>query len=391
MRFAMIVTCCKILLREMLRLFIRLLYLLPVHKNRILFESFQGRSFSDNPREVFRYMYDRFGNRFEYVCSLSDPESIPDYIGIRAVRYKSLSWFIVQATSEVIVSNTLPITIFPKRKGQMFIETWHGGGAYKTLADGFRGYSDAQRAMVRWNNQLLCRKIDVFLSSSGMFSEVGIIRPYGYTKNICFTGMPRNDIFFNGDRVSAAARKVLERYRISGKVILYAPTWRGTNFRGTKKVETLPDFEGIIRAVPNAVILFRSHYADKNHYMFGDKVIDAKEYPDMQELLCAADMLITDYSSSIWDYALLGRPCFLYVPDLEEYEMIEHGFCTPIKTWPGTVCRDMGELYDALTNVNREAHKKKAEEHLLALGSYETGTACSQVSEMIAEFTERLH
>ena len=383
----MLTVYSKIALRELLRVLVRVLYLLPIKKNLILLESFQGRSFSDNPREVWRWMHRQYGDRFEYVCSLSDPASLEEE-GIRAVRYKSWQWALCQATAAVIVSNTLPVTIFPKREGQLFIETWHGGGAYKTLSDDFRGYSRAKRTMIHWNNRLLGDKIDVFLSSSGRFSEVGIIRPYGYTKNICFTGMPRNDIFFDPERVEAARKKVRKRYGLTGTVVLYAPTWRGTDFQDTKKLDTLLDFDRLLSVLPGAAILFRSHYADKNAYAFSRRVIDVKNYPDMQELLCAADMLITDYSSCIWDYALLERPCFLFVPDLEQYESVEHGFCTPITTWPGEVCPDMDTLCRAVASVDPELHRKRAQEHIRALGSYETGTACQQVAEMICAFTK---
>ena len=383
----MITVYAKILLRKLIRLLMRLLWILPVKKKRILFESFQGRSFSDNPREVWRYMRQRYGDRYEYICTLQHPDALIDREGIHAVRYKSFLWVYAQMTSAVIVSNTLPITIFPRRKGQMFIETWHGGGAYKTLANDFRGYSPAKRKLITWNNRLLCDKIDVFLSSSGGFSDAGILRPYGYTKNICFTGMPRNDIFFSPQRVESARQKVREHYALSGNVILYAPTWRGTNFQNTKKLDTVLDFERVLSVRPDSMILFRTHYADQNEYRFSHKVLDVKDYPDMQELLCAADMLITDYSSSIWDFALLGRPCFLYVPDLYDYEMVEHGFCTPIETWPGTVCRDMDALCSAIETVDPQEHRKKAREHLSALGSYESGTACQQVADMIDAFT----
>ena len=169
----MITVYAKILLRKLIRLLMRLLWILPVKKKRILFESFQGRSFSDNPREVWRYMRQRYGDRYEYICTLQHPDALTDQEGIHAVRYKSFLWVYAQMTSAVIVSNTLPITIFPRRKGQMFIETWHGGGAYKTLANDFRGYSPAKRKLITWNNRLLCDKIDVFLSSSGGFPMPG--------------------------------------------------------------------------------------------------------------------------------------------------------------------------------------------------------------------------
>ena len=386
----MIVSYLKIFLRKVLRLLIRVLFLFPLKKNRILFESFQGRQFADNPREVYRFLRREYADKFEYVCSLTDPSALREDEGIRAVRYKSLQWFICQATSAVIVSNTLPITIFPKRRGQLFIETWHGGGAYKTLAVDFRGYSPARQVMVRWNNTLLCDKIDVFLSSSEGFTQAGIVQPYGYSGTIANTGMPRNDLFFSPDRVKAAEEKVRQRYRLTGTVILYAPTWRGTDFQNTKRVGALPDLERILSQFPDASILFRRHYADRNRYEFNRRVIDAAEYPDMQELLCASDVLITDYSSSIWDYALLGRPCLLYVPDLYEYEEIEHGFCTPIDSWPGTVCTDMDELCLALKNMDPQAHQKRAEEHLRALTSYENGTACRQTADLIINHIETI-
>ena len=173
----MILTYLKIFIRTVIRLLVRVLYLVPVKRNLILFESFQGRSFSDNPREVWRYLREHCGDRFEYVCSLAHPGVLRDG-GVRAVRYKSPAWLFCQIRAKVIVSNTLPITILPKRRGQMFIETWHGGGAYKTLSDDFRGYSKAKRVMIHWNNRLLDEKIDAFLSSSAAFSDAGILRPY---------------------------------------------------------------------------------------------------------------------------------------------------------------------------------------------------------------------
>ena len=113
----------------------------------------------------------------------------------------------------------------------------------------------------------------------------------------------------------------------------------------------------------------------------------------MQELLCAADCLITDYSSCIWDYALMGRPCFLFVPDLEEYTNKEQGLFVPIDQWPGVVCKDNDELCEQVRNSDRAearaAAKERAQRHLRTYGSYEEGKACERLNALVQELRGR--
>ena len=114
--------------------------------------------------------------------------------------------------------------------------------------------------------------------------------------------------------------------------------------------------------------------------------VDVTDYPDMQELLCAADMLITDYSSCMWDFALLERPCLLYVPDLQQY-VDARGFFTPIEDWPGLVCETADALYEAARTLDEAHCAQKAREHLQKLGSYESGHAAEQAAERILQVT----
>ena len=95
------------------------------------------------------------------------------------------------------------------------------------------------------------------------------------------------------------------------------------------------------------------------------------------------DALITDYSSSIWDYSLAGKPSFLYVPDLNVYGDKLHGFFTPIEDWPGVICENMDELVKEMCNINYEEHASKAKLHHIKMGSYEKGTACEEVLNYI--------
>ena len=134
------------------------------------------------------------------------------------------------------------------------------------------------------------------------------------------------------------------------------------------------------------VFLLRAHRYHDSAYQTDKKVLDVTDYPDMQELLCAADLLITDYSSCMWDFALRRKPCLLYVPDLDQYDG-DRGFFTPIRDWPGLICRTADELCETAAKLDEEVCAQKAEEHLAKLGSYETGTAAQQVCDRILQVT----
>ena len=123
-------------------------------------------------------------------------------------------------------------------------------------------------------------------------------------------------------------------------------------------------------------------------------MVNVSDYPDMQELLCAADSLITDYSSCIWDYSLLARPCYLFVPDLDEYVNKEQGLFTPIESWYGVICRNNDELCEEMVKAvseatGRETFKAMAERQLSTFGSYETGQACAKLHKLVKELRRK--
>jgi len=110
--------------------------------------------------------------------------------------------------------------------------------------------------------------------------------------------------------------------------------------------------------------------------------IDASNYPDMQELLYAADVLITDYSSSMWDFSLTRRPCFLYATDLNYYDL-DRGFYSDIHTWPYPLAESNSALIKNIKQFNNDQYQKNIQKHWDALGSYESGHACETVANYI--------
>lgn len=128
------------------------------------------------------------------------------------------------------------------------------------------------------------------------------------------------------------------------------------------------------------VVLERKHYAVKPAVSEG--VYPASEYPDMQELLAAADVLITDYSSSMWDFALTGKPGFLYTPDLGEYRQ-ERDFYTPIEMWPYPYAENVDDLIRLIRNYEFREEKERRDSFFRLVNNYERGTACRQLKELL--------
>ncbi len=366
--------------------------LLPVRRRRILFESYEGTAYACNPKYLSEYLDSHCPGRYELLWSFAHPEDYAD-LPVAAVKRRSLRWFYEYLTAGVRVTNTATqMSIFPKRRGQLVINTWHAGGAYKRVSISSEHVEKAD-PVDEWRRRTQGSHFDLYLSSSPRFTQTNIREGNAFAGAVLKSGMPRNDLFFRREAVEAAASKVRERLGIEGPLILYAPTYRG-KFAESAAVPPFPA-DALMRGylarfgrVP--VLLSRAHYTDtKDAVLSGGQemtVVDVTSYPDMQELLCAADLLVTDYSSSIWDYALLGRPCLLYCPDLEQYETADRGFYTPIGEWPGILCRDGAAMEEALRNLDEAKCARKAAEHLRAFRSYEAGHACAMTERVIRHF-----
>ena len=114
-----------------------------------------------------------------------------------------------------------------------------------------------------------------------------------------------------------------------------------------------------------------------------ENVLDLTSYPDMQELLYACDALITDYSSSMWDFSITGKPCLLYTPDLDRY-IEQRGFDKDIYSWGFPVCKTNSQMYETIIGFNEKEFILLMDKHQKDLGSYEKGNATEQVVGLIA-------
>ena len=204
--------------------------------------------------------------------------------------------------------------------------------------------------------------------------------------------MPRNDIIINNtdDNILKIKKAIGIEQRIH--TVLYAPTVREINDMEFEQIK----FEKILSCLKERFggkwkVLLRAHLGTLAgagggiSKFFGntDLCIDVSNYSDMQELLCIADALITDYSSSIWDYSFTENPCFLYVPDLDEYISKQRGFYIDIYQWGFPIARSNSELAENITKFNEQSYKKKIENHHAMFDNYENGHATEAVIDYI--------
>lgn len=383
----------KIILIYVLRSILCCFYIFSVKRNRILFSSYEGLSYTCNPKYIFQDLYDNYTDTLDYIWCLNDKSQLPKkYLkNVTIVKFLSLRHIYYLLTSKIIVSNLGIEPFVPKRKSQLFINTWHGGGAYKKVSSDLSIYSKAQAFYVKTLREIRRKDTDVFLTSSKAFTEVAAKDFHVNTYSFLNTGMPRNDVLINA--TTDEKNRIREQIAINYKLpidelwVLYAPTFRGT-YRDQQHIDNQiinPTVEKAFsdRFQKKVVILNRAHISkDKSSLELPETCIDLTSYPDMQELLLACDILITDYSSSVWDFSMTGKPGFLFVPDAGEYEK-SIGFYTPLDKWSYPYGKSIPELCKLISDFDEQASKNKINSHLDLLGSYEKGTACKQVRELI--------
>ena len=358
--------------------------LLPL-QNKVSFISFSGRQYSDSPRCISEELWKSHPEILQ-VWAFNEPEKFRFLRekGIRVVKYKSLEYLYHVMTSRVCVDNAEFWSILKFRPDQMILQTWHGGGAYKRVG----GHRIDVNKRKQDHDMAKMNQITLFLSSSKAFTRFVIRGAYRYRGEVLECGLPRNDSLLCPDPAAAAAVRQSLGLDPEKKILLYAPTFRNSHTLDLYDVD-LPRLKHALKARFGGdwVILLRMHYylSDRIGATGLPYVQDVTSYPDMKDLLLCADVLLTDYSSSMWDFSLLGRPCFLYARDIAAYQG-ERDFYTPIESWPFPLAADNDELAERIASFDENAYRAAVARHHEELGSTESGTAAGQCAQRIAAF-----
>ena len=308
----------------------------------VLFDVFSGSAVSDSPRAIFEVLRDR-DLGFELFWAVEDVSmEIPD--GARPLLLSSRRWYEVLSEARFLVNNQHFPFYFRKRPGQTYVQTWHGT-PLKRL-----GNDIASPRQSRPYLALMRREATYwdFLLAQNDFAAERLPSALGYVGPVINEGYPRNDVL-TGDRAVARRTAARNKLGLRGRTILYAPTWRDRETDGGQYafIDHLDHGELRRRFGDSVTVLVRGH-ANTRHARRPDAVehvIDVTQHPDVNELILAADVLVTDYSSLMFDFCVTGKPMIFLTPDLATYRDQVRGFYLDFEhIAPGPFCQTTTQL-----------------------------------------------
>jgi CDP-glycerol glycerophosphotransferase len=327
----------------------RLAYVRPRRRleNAVYFESFYGRAASCNPLAIDRVLARTHPDVRRYWSVADGSVAIPD--GAIRIVEGSPEWWRVRAEARVYVINDWLRWTYRPRRHQHVLQTWHGTMLKRLALD--RPDMSARRRFAttrqgwRWNALL----------AQNYYSARIFRTSYAFRGPIWETGYPRNDVFIDPDRADSVRAAV--GIAPNARVVLYAPTWRDDR---DEMVDYL-DLVNFADELPDDhVLLVRGH---SRTLAFGqdlqaERLVDVTSYPDVADLMLVADVLVTDYSSVMFDFAATEKPMVFFTPDLAHYQDVLRGFYFDlIADAPGPVVSNRADLLDAIRNVAAsEAH-----------------------------------
>ena len=358
-----------------------------VKKGRVMCWAYNFKQYSCNPRYLTEYLL-KNNPEFEIYWVFRKKVDISGIDSrIKCVRFRSLEYYKLVNSAEFFITNsrTDPYRIYwHKRPGQKYLMLWHGGVALKKIekdAEEKLGYSYVQKSKID-------SKVCDLMTSSCRYQTDLMENKFWYSGEILKKGIPRNDIFFDMEQRASLNAKVRKLYSISSsdKIVMYAPRFRRGNDLSPYSInwdKVIPELEKVFGGV-QVRVLVRLHpnligKVDTSGLVAYEKVTDATLYHDMQELLCVSDMLITDYSSAMFDFAMLERPCLLYATDIEKYD---RGYYFRFDELPFPLARTQEELLSNLASFDRSEYDNRVTTFFdTNIGIYDDGHASEAIAE----------
>jgi CDP-glycerol glycerophosphotransferase len=343
--------------------------------DQVLFVSFGGKQVSDSPLDIYRELV-ASGSNLKLIWAVrSEEQNIP--VGATKVVVGTSEWFTALAKSKYLVSNNNLPMYFRKSPGQIYLQTWHGTPLKKI------GTDIKKNLLTPLYNLAMKREAGFwdYLISPNEFSSEIFPRAFEFRGRLLETGYPRNDRLTSGH--ASTRETVREQLGVSNKetVVLYAPTWRDDAIDEKGGWATVNKLEAT--SFPKGIrILYRGHTntlgSERN---LDSQVIDVTTYPDVTDLYLAADVLVTDYSSVMFDFSVTGKPMLFLCPDLDNYEGTRGFYFDFAKSAPGPILKSSKEVAVALQNLDKISrdYREKYTNWRSKFNRLEDGKAASRV------------
>lgn len=373
----------------------RLFCVFPV-RNKIIGNTMRGRKFGDNPQYVFEALH-QLNSDIDFVWLVDKRFQVDLPNWVRPVYYNNVFRLLFEmATAKVYINSHVYGMGWHKRKGQIVIETFHGGLGIKKINFDVAHVRETPRLAKSIINT--CKISDVFISQSEHLSNL-YRRAFGYKGPIYKCGYPKNDKLLKPcPEIPANVRR---HFGISGndKIVLYAPTFRdsfekngemdfsvyGIDFTRMKSAFE-KKFGGTWTVMVKWHPILANYVKDKDVGRSKD-YLDATQYNDMQDLIIASDAVVSDYSSCIFDAALREIPCFTFATDFEEYKK-DRGVYYEMDELPFPYAKNNDELESNVVNFDEKAYLENWNTFKDRMGLKETGYAAMDIAKKINEFIE---
>jgi CDP-glycerol glycerophosphotransferase len=321
-------------------------------RDAVFFTSWKGKACADNPLGISGELRRRGDDR-EHIWAVADWSTLAPK-GATVVLHGSEEYYTALARSRYVIANDDMHYFYRKREGQVYLQTWHGTPLKRIgfdierpqFASGTAYFTQLANDVAQWDA----------LISPNPFSTPIMRHAFRFDGDIWETGYPRNDLLCR-DESGAIAAAVRRRLGVpDGKrVVLYAPTWRDNQFyaSGRYRFDLRLDLERAWQVLgPDYVVLVRGHHHTADDATAGQRrgfALDVSRYPEVSELFLASDVLVTDYSSVMFDFAVTGRPMIFFTYDLDQYRDELRGFYFDLEAEaPGPLLATSDEVLAAI-------------------------------------------
>ncbi len=371
----------KIIIKALATCFCYIFRIFKIKENKIIIVTYDGKGYGDSAKYITEKLLEQ-KKEYDIVWSIrGNVDNIPEKI--RTTQIYTLKWLYELCTAKVWINNARFRNFVRKRKKQFYIQTWHGSLPIKKIEYDIIDLFDKNYIKTMANDN---RMINIMLSNSDFTTNL-YRTAFRYNGMIKELGLPRNDILIN--KKENIKIRVFNYFKLdkNEKLLIYAPTFRedyslnpyDIEFNEIKNIlekKTKYKWNILIKLHPNIDTI-------EDKITYEGEYINGINYPDMQELICACDLFITDYSSTMFEALIANKPVVLYTKDLEQYRN-ERGYYFDIEKLPFKIAKNNNELLEIVSSdeiflnkhVGYELFKEK-------IGLRENGKASEQVADLI--------
>jgi len=349
---------------------------------KVLLVSYGGKQISDSPKRIYEIMKkDPFFHDYKFIWGVLDTKKFKG-LGYNVVKMDSLKYFCTCIVSRVWITNS-GIKRYTKVKGNktMFVNTWHGIPMKKIGKDEI-GVKKTKLFGKKWEEfstadvNLYCTDYD-FNILKHVFNAP--------SKSMYQYGLPRNDELYTRDSDNGQLRQQL-KIPNGKKIILYAPTIRGNmvGASGDHEFDVPLHPEKWAQLLPGYIILFRAHYyVNKIDERITQNFIDVTNYPNLNDLMKLSDVLVTDYSSLIFDYSILRKPIYCYAYDFEAYKEYQGLYDDEIQKKVPNFLKSENELINKIKKMNLHVETLKTQKFFDTYVQKNNGNSGEKVVDLI--------